>query len=78
MADLSGLGQLHRMLHVSASSHDQQQFMHFFALLSRRGMELGYEYMNNPEWYEATLEQMTAELIAQQGMRVRDAGLVGL
>lgn len=65
MFDMGFIADL-RFLLKRMSPYDQRQSMLFSATLSHRVMELGYEYMNNPERYEVTPEQMTVELVAQE------------
>lgn len=65
MFDMGFIADL-RFLLKRMSPYDQRQSMLFSATLSHRVMELAHEYMNMPERFVVTPEQMTVELVAQE------------
>jgi ATP-dependent RNA helicase RhlB len=65
MFDMGFISDL-RFLLRRMSPYDRRQSMLFSATLSTRVMELGYEYMNNPEKFAVTPEQMTVEQVEQE------------
>lgn len=65
MFDMGFIADL-RFLLKRMSPYDQRQSMLFSATLSHRVMELAHEYMNMPERYEVTPEQVTVERVDQQ------------
>lgn len=64
MFDMGFINDL-RFLLKRMSPYNHRQSMLFSATLSHRVMELAHEYMNMPERYEATPEQMTVEIVDQ-------------
>ncbi|HMK44381.1 MAG TPA: DEAD/DEAH box helicase [Dissulfurispiraceae bacterium] len=64
MFDMGFIADL-RFLLKRMAPYSQRQSMLFSATLSHRVMELAYEYMNMPERYEVTPEQVTVERVEQ-------------
>lgn len=60
------------------SPYSQRQSMLFSATLSYRVLEICYEYMNLPELYSVTPEQVTVEQIEQQLYHVGESEKTGL
>jgi ATP-dependent RNA helicase RhlB len=67
-----------RFLLRRMSSYDERQSMLFSATLSQRVMELSHEFMNMPEKFVVTPEQMTVELTEQQIYHIGKSEKVGL
>ncbi len=65
MFDMGFISDL-RFLLKRMPPYDQRQSMLFSATLSHRVMELAHEYMNMPERYEITPEQVTVERVEQK------------
>lgn len=77
MFDMGFISDL-RFLLRRMSSYAQRQSMLFSATLSHRVMELSYEFMNVPEKFVVTPEQMTVELVEQQIYHVGKTEKFGL
>ncbi len=77
MFDMGFISDL-RFLLRRMSPYSQRQSMLFSATLSHRVMELSYEFMNVPEKFVVTPEQMTVELIEQQIYHVGKSEKFGL